>query len=82
MIVFFCDSNDSSIENYSQNYFETIRMSTLATLLSDTAKQLAAVYMRIHCCRFIADHVIGLQAKKLLHIDKGQSVLDTGTCAY
>ena len=27
-----------------------------------------------------ANHVIGLQDERLLHIDEGQSVLDTGTC--
>ena len=27
-----------------------------------------------------ADHVIGLQDERSLHIDEGQSVLDTGTC--
>ena len=26
------------------------------------------------------DHVIGLQDERSLHIDGGQSVLDTGTC--
>ena len=46
-----------------------------AGTLRDPSKMGGCLFTQSH-----ADHVIGLQDERSLHIDEGRSVLDTGAC--